>query len=119
MNSKISNKDAHQAELNKEALQQSIRLCVCCRQGYIRLIKSVYRTSLALQQRLRVVHACARREYRFACNEEWIAPASALFSSAALLAGADARLGVVLPLLERVCRPPALRAFSTGKAALA
>lgn len=47
-----------------------------------------------------------------------LTPASP-FGSSVTLAGADARLGAALAVLERVCRPPEPRAFSMGRAALA
>ncbi len=47
-------------------------------------------------------------------------PASLFFSSASFLLDTDARLlGVALAVLDRVCLPPALLAFNTGRAALA
>ena len=47
-------------------------------------------------------------------------PASLFFSSASFLLDTEGRLvGDALAVLDRVCLPPALLAFNTGRAALA
>ena len=50
--------------------------------------------------------------------ERLSSPVSVLFLESVLLA-VEALVGVNLAVLERVCLPPELRAFSIGKAALA